>query len=126
MKRILIVAMLTVALCASSFQANAQSKLDKLVGTWLMTVDFNGQMMELTYKVEKTDEGVFAMMEMPGAPEQKLEIKDVNGKLISNLEIPEYGASIDISYAVVDDDTVNVAVDAGGFMMESTMTRVKE
>ena len=118
--------MLTVALCASSFQANAQSKLDKLVGTWLMTVDFNGQMMELTYKVEKTDEGVFAMMEMPGAPEQKLEIKDVNGKLISNLEIPEYGASIDISYAVVDDDTVNVAVDAGGFMMESTMTRVKE
>ena len=126
MKRILIVAMLTVALCASSFQANAQSKLDKLVGTWLMTVDFNGQMMELTYKVEKTDEGVFAMMEMPGAPEQKLEIKDVNGKLISNLEIPEYGASIDISYSVVDDDTVNVAVDAGGFMMESTMTRVKE
>ena len=126
MKRIFIVAMLTVALCASSFQANAQSKLDKLVGTWLMTVDFNGQMMELTYKVEKTDEGVFAMMEMPSAPEQKLEIKDVNGKLISNLEIPEYGASIDISYAVVDDDTVNVAVDAGGFMMESTMTRVKE
>ena len=126
MKRILIVAMLTFALCASGFQANAQSKLDKLVGTWLMTTDFNGQTMELTYKIVKNDDGVFATMDMPGAPEQQLEIKDVNGKLQSLLDIPEFGAAIDISYAFVDDDTVNVSVDAGGFMMESSMTRVKE
>jgi len=126
MKRILIVAMLALGLCVSSVQANAQSKLDKLVGTWLMKTDFNGQTMEFTYKVEKNDDGVFARMDMPGGPEEKLEIKDVNGKLQSVLDVPEFGAPIDISYALVDDDTVNVSIDAGGFMMESVMTRVKE
>lgn len=125
MKRLFIVAMLTLVLGAAGFQANAQSKLDKLVGTWLMKSEFNGQTMELTYKIEKNDDGVFATMDMPGAPEQKLEIKDVNGKLQSTLDIPEMGASVDISYAFDGDDIVNVVVDAGGFVMESTMTRVK-
>ena len=110
----------------SSITAGAQSKLDKLVGTWLMQNEMNGQVMEFTFNVEKTDEGVFASLEMPGAPEQKLQIKEANGKLSSVLDIPEYNATVDISYSVVDDDTVNVTIDAGGFVMESTMTRVKE
>lgn len=126
MKKFIIVAMLALGLCALSVQANAQSKLDKLVGTWLMKTDFNGQEMEFTYVVEKNDDGVFARMDMPGGPEDKLEIKDVNGRLQSVLDIPEMGAPINISFAFVDDDTVNVSVDAGGFMMESAMTRVKE
>lgn len=110
----------------SGMQANAQSKLDKIIGTWMVKVDMNGQEMEFTYNVVKTDEGVFAVMEMPGAPEQRLEIKEVNGKLQSQLDIPELGQPVDISYALVDDDTVNIAIDAGGFFMESTMTRVKK
>lgn len=125
MKRFFIAAMLMLALGVTGVQANAQSKLDKLVGTWLMKTDFNGQMMEFTYSIQKTDEGVFASLEMPGAPEQKLEIKEIEGKLQSSLDIPEMGASVDISYAFVDDDTVNVVVDAGGFVMESAMERVK-
>ena len=115
-----------LALGAAGFQASAQSKLDKLVGTWLMKTDFNGQTMEFQYNIQKTDEGVFAVMEMPGAPEQKLEIKEVNGKLQSTLDIPEMGASVDISYAFDGDDIVNVVIDAGGFVMESSMERVKE
>jgi hypothetical protein len=126
MKRLIATVVLVLACCLCSMPASAQSKLDKLVGTWLMKVDMNGQEMEFTYNVQKTDEGVFAVMEMPGAPEQKLEIKEINGKLQSQLDVPEFGSVIDISYAFVDDDTVNVAVDAGGFFMESAMTRVKK
>lgn len=126
MKRLLIAFVLLLSCGLCGVQANAQSKLDKMIGTWLIKVDMNGEEMEFTYDVVKTDEGVFAVMEMPGAPEQRLQIKDVNGKLCSQLDIPEFGSVIDISYAVVDDDNVNIAIDAGGFFMESAMTRVKK
>ena len=126
MKRLIVTLVLVLACGLSSISAGAQSKLDKLVGTWLMQNEMNGQVMEFTFNVEKTDEGVFASLDMPGAPEQKLEIKETNGKLSSVLDIPEYNATVDISYFVIDDDTVNVTIDAGGFVMESTMTRVKE
>lgn len=126
MKRLLIAFVLVLSCGLSGMQAHAQSKLDKMIGTWLIKVDMNGEEMEFTYDVVRTDEGVFAVMEVPGAPEQKLQIKEINGKLCSQLDIPEFGSVIDISYAVVDDDNINIAVDAGGFFMESAMTRVKK
>jgi len=126
MKRVLFAVALMLTCGLFGMQANAQSKLDKIVGSWLMKSDMNGQVMEFTFKVLKTDAGVFASLEMPNAPEQKLEIKEVDGKLVSTLEIPEYGAKIDIGYAFVNDDTVNVSIDTGDFAMESPMTRIKE
>lgn len=125
MKKFLFTAMMLLICLLSGTTAGAQSKLDKLVGTWLMKSDMNGQTMEIQYKIEKIDGAVFAIMEMPGTPTQKLEIKEADGKLSSVLEIPEYGATIAISYTIVDDDNVKVTVDAGGFVMENPMTRVK-
>ena len=106
--------------------AGAQSKLSKLVGNWLLKADMNGQVMESQCTVEQTDDGVFAVVEFGGQISDKIEIKEVEGRLFSILQIPEVGEDIEISYAIVDDDTVNVVVDAGGFVMEAPMTRVKE
>lgn len=126
MKRLIAIVVIALACGLSGMPLSAQSRLDTLVGKWLMTTDMNGQTMEFTFKVEKADGGVFATVDMPDAPPQKLEIKDADGKLTSVLEIPEYGLEVAISYVIVDNDNVRVTVDAGGFVMENPLTRVKE
>lgn len=126
MKRVIATVAIALACALSGLPLSAQSKLDKLVGRWLMTTDVNGQTMEFTFKVEKVDGGVFATVDMPDAPPQKLEIKEADGKLSSVVDIPEYGAYADLSYVIVDDDNVRVTIDAGGFVMESPLTRIKE
>ena len=126
MKRLVATVVIVLACALSGMPLSAQSKLDKLVGKWLMTTDMNGQTTEFTFKVDKVDGGCFATVHMPDAPPQKLEIKEADGKLSSVLDIPEYGVYADITYVVVDDDNVRVTVDAGGFVMENPVTRIKE
>ncbi|MBR5736048.1 MAG: hypothetical protein IKX60_04580 [Bacteroidales bacterium] len=126
MKKLFVTAALILVCGLVSMPAGAQSKLSKLVGNWLLKADMNGQVMESQCTVEQTDDGVFAVVEFGGQISDKIEIKEVEGRLFSILQIPEVGEDIEISYAIVDDDTVNVVVDAGGFVMEAPMTRVKE
>ncbi|MBR3031068.1 MAG: hypothetical protein IKH93_07975 [Bacteroidales bacterium] len=126
MKRLIATVVIVLACGLAGLPLSAQSKLDKLVGKWLMTTDMNGQTTEFTFKVDKVDGGFFATVDMPDAPPQKLEIKEADGKLSSVLDIPEYGVYADITYVVVDDDNVRVTVDAGGFVMENPVTRIKE
>ncbi len=126
MKRLVATVVIVLACALSGMPLSAQSKLDKIVGKWLMTTDMNGQTMEFTFKVEKADGGVFATVDMPDAPPQKLEIKEADGKLSSVVDIPEYGVYADVTYVIVDDDNVRITIDAGGFVMENPLTRIKE
>ena len=126
MKKFLTASAFIIFCGLSSITASAQSNLDKIVGNWLLKLEIDGQMRETVFNVEKNDDGVFAVLDFEGQPEQKIEIKEKGDKLFSFMDIPEYGVTIDISYSFVDDDTVNVTVDTGSFVMDAPLTRVKE
>ena len=127
MKKLFITSVLVFACGLSGFSASAQSDLSKIVGKWVLKLDTAGQEMEAVFDVSKTGDGVFAVLDLnDGQEPQKLEIKEQDGKLFSYVEIPEYGVAADVNYSFIDDDTVNVTIDTGSFLMESPLTRVKE
>ena len=126
MKKILSVAFAAFLCGFLSLTASAQQpKLDKLIGKWSLKAEYNGQIYEATGNVTRDDDGVYGIVDYNGEKSEKIYIKEINGRLSSDIDIPEYNAQVSVVYSFVDDDTVNLLLDAGGMIMETTMTRIK-
>jgi hypothetical protein len=123
MKRLFSISVLLIACTFFAFGAGP-SKLNKMVGNWKGTTDFNGQIIETSWDLGSDEKGIFAIVDFGDRKSNKYYLDE--NKILNegmNINSPEFGVRLIIKLKIVDIDNMTISIDAGGILFDTDLDR---